>query len=590
VPSIEADHRRLAVILAADVASYSRLMSDDEEATLKTLASYREVIAGLAAEHSGRIFGAAGDSIMIEFASAIQSVRCAVAIQRATGRRNADLPDTRRMVFRIGINVGDVIAHDADLFGDGVNIAARLQALAEPGRICITESVHEHISGKLSFACRFIGERKVKNIPRAVRFYDVDPSLEAPVPVRSLERGTLALPDKPSIAVLPFTNMSGDPAQDYFADGLTEDLTTALAKFRWFFVIARNSSFIYKHRPATVQQVGRDLGVRYVLEGSARKQGHRVRVVAQLVEAETGHHVWADRYDRNGVDLFEIQDEIVDRVAGAIEPEMLRSETVRARHMTAASLTAWELVFRGMWHFYQVKQSDHQKARGFFRNAIEAAPDIAEGHAWLARCNAGLLFYGWSDSREADADEGWKAALDAVRLAPADPYAQYAVGMMNIVTGRPNAAMDAAQRAIDLSPSFALGYLALGLGRLFSGRAQQALEPLHRGLRLSPFDPQAFIWLQFLAFAHLLAGHSSEALDRARDAVAKRPASFSAHCVLACSAVEVGQLEEARQAIAQMHEALAPHPNQLSAFLDRFANDDQRAQILKDLQKAGWQV
>jgi len=383
--------------------------------------------------------------------------------------------------------------------------------------------------------------------------------------------------------------MSGDPTQDYFADGLTEDLTTALAKFRWFFVIARNSSFIYKLRPATVQQVGRELGVRYVLEGSARKQGDRVRVVAQLIEAETGHHVWADRYDRKGVDLFDIQDEIVDRVAGAIEPEMLRTETIRARRMTAPNLTAWELIFRGMWHFYQVNQSDHQQARGLFRKAIEAAPDTAEGYAWLARCNAGLLFYGWSDSRTADADEGWKAALNAVRLAPADPYAQYAVGMMNIVMDQPNAGMDAAQRAIDLSPSFALGYLALGLGRLFSGGAPEALEPLQRGLRLSPYDPQAFVWLQFLAFAHFLAGQSVEALERARDAVAKRPGSFSAYCVSACSAIGQGHLEEARQAIAQMGQALGSHPSRLNAFLDHFAEASQRAQIWEGLRRAGWQ-
>jgi len=319
-------------------------MSQDEEATLNTLANYREVIAGFALEHRGRMFGAVGDSVMIEFTSAVQAVRFAVAVQRALSRRNADLPDNRRMVFRIGINIGDVIARDGDLYGEGVNVAARLQALAEPGRICISRAVQEQVTDKLSFPRRFLGERQVKNIPRVVHVYEIDPSLQAPVPVADLQSGALGLPDRPSIAVLPFTNMSGDLDQDYFVDGLTEDLTTALAKFRWFFVIARNSSFTYKQRSVTAQQVGRELGVRYVLEGSARKQGDRVRVTAQLVEAETGHHVWADRYDRDATDLFNVQDEIVDRVAGAIEPEMLRTETVRARHMTAESLSAWELI------------------------------------------------------------------------------------------------------------------------------------------------------------------------------------------------------------------------------------------------------
>ncbi len=480
MPSDEANERRLSVILAADVASYSRLMSEDEEATLSTLAGYQEVIAGLASEHRGRIFNKAGDSVMIEFASAVQAVRCAVEIQRALNRRNVDLPSERRMSFRIGVNLGDVIAREGDLFGDGVNIAARLQTLSEPGRVCVAGSAYEQIVGKLNFPCRFLGEKTVKNIARPVRVYEIDPTLEAPVPVAALQSGTLALPDKPSIAVLPFANMSGDVEQDYFADGLTEDLITALAKFRWFFVIARNSSFAYKGRAATVQQVGRELGVRYVLEGSTRRLGGRIRVVAQLVEAETGHHLWADRYDRNVAELFEVQDEIVDRVAGAIEPEMLRSEALRARDKTPETLTAWDLIFRGMWHFYQVTRDHHLRARDAFRKAVGAAPEMAEGYTWLARCTAGLLFYGWSNDEQSDADEGWRAALRAVRLAPADPYAHYAVGMMSIGTDQPDRAMEAAQRALDLSPSFALGYLQLGFGRLFAGRAAQAVEPLQR--------------------------------------------------------------------------------------------------------------
>jgi adenylate cyclase len=587
VPSHDSDRRHLAVMLAADVAGYSRLMSEDEEATLATLSSYQEVIAGLTAEHQGRIFSLVGDGIMIEFASAVQAVRCAVAIQRALDRRNADLPENRRVVFRIGINLGDVIARGGDLYGDGVNIAARLQALAEPGHICISASVREQIMDKLGFGSEPLGEQKLKNIARPVQVYRVDWGLEAPTPVGQLQSGNLALPDKASIAVLPFTNMSGDADQEYFADGLTEDLTTALARFRWFFVIARNSSFTYKGRAVAVQQVGRELGVRYVLEGSTRKSGDRVRVTAQLVEAESGRHVWAERYDRDLADLFAVQDEIVECVAGAIEPELLRTETLRARRNTSETLTAWDLIFRGMWHFYHVTMDHHLLARDLFRKAIEVAPDIAEGHIWLGRTNGGLLYYGWSDNEAADTAEGWQAALRARRITEVDPYAQYAVGVMSIAMRQPGRAMQAAQRAIDLSPSFALGYLLLGISRLYAGRAAQAVEPFQRGLRLSPHDPQSFMWLQSLALAHFLIGEDEEATLRATEAADKRPDSFAAYCALACSLANLGRLEEAKHAAAEMRR-LIPRCD-LDGFLARFVNPANREQILVGLRQARWQ-
>lgn len=584
----EAKGRHIAVVLAGDVAGYSRLMSADEETTLSVLTNYQHAIAGLVAEHEGRIFGTAGDSVMVEFASAVQAVRCAVAIQRALGRRNADLPEQRRMAFRIGINLGDVIARGGDLFGDGVNIAARLQALAEPGHICISASVHEQIAGKLNFACRFLGEKTLKNIARPVRVFGVHPLPELPVSAAGLQGDLQPPPDKPSIAVLPFANISGDTEQEYFADGLTEDLITALAKFHWFFVIARNSSFSYKARALQVQQIGRELGVQYVLEGSTRKSKDRVRVTAQLVEAETGHHVWAERYDRDLADMFAVQDEIVDRVAGAIEPEMLRTETSRPQHRMAENPTAWDLVFRGMWHFYRVTREDHRRARDLFRKAVAAAPDVAEGHTWLSRCNAGLLFYGWSENPADDTQEGWQAALNAVRLAEADPYAHYAVGIMSIVRGEANRAIEASQRAIDLSASFALGYLLLGMSRLFAGCANQAIEPLQRGLRLSPHDPQAFIWLQFLAFAHFLVDEYDEAVLCAREAAARRPESPSAHCVLACSLAQLGRQQDAEQAVAEMRRALAAGQHGPEEIISRFVNPADRERVTHALNKVGW--
>ena len=351
VSSDDAD-RRIAVILAADVAGYSRLVALDEATTLAALTTYHEVIAALISEHHGRIFHRAGDGLLAEFASAVQAARCAVAIQRMADRRNHDRADPDRILFRIGLNLGDVVARGADLLGDGVNIAARLQATAEPGQIVMAASVQEQLGGKVSFPCEALGELALKNIPRGVRAYRLGWALDPPPPPASLRTGSLPLPDRPSIAVLPFANLGGDPEQDYFADGLSEDLITALAKYRWFFVIARNSSFTYRGRNVPVQQVGRELGVRYVLEGSVRRSGNRLRVTAQLIEASTGHHLWAERFDRDLADLFALQDDIVGQVIASIEPGMLRSETDRARRATPNSLNAWDLLLRGMWHFH----------------------------------------------------------------------------------------------------------------------------------------------------------------------------------------------------------------------------------------------
>ena len=579
--------RRLAVILAADVAGYSRLMSADEEGTLKTLSLYQEVAAALIAEHQGRIFAVAGDAIMAEFASAVQAVRCAVAMQRAIDRRNADLAEARRMVFRIGITIGDVMVRDGDLYGDGVNIAARLQAMGEPGQISISASVQEQIAGKLTFPCAYLGEKPVKNIARPVRAYLVDWALDAAEAKADARSGPLVVPEKPSIAVLPFANMSGDADQDYFADGLTEDLITALAKFRWFFVIARNSSFAFKGRTLGVQQIGRELGVRYILEGSSRRSGERVRVSAQLVDAETGRHLWAERYDRDLADLFAVQDEIVARVVGAIEPEMLKTETLRARQKSPEELSGWDQIFRGMWHFYQVTESDHLSARELFRAATATAPGLAEGHTWLARAAAGILIYGWSKNPAAETAEGWQAAMRATRLAETDPYAHYALGIMSAAMGQPDRAASEAQKAIDLSPSFALGWLLLGMGRLFAGRAAQAVEPLQRGLRLNPHDPQAFIWLQLLAFAHQLSGGAEEAAQRAREAVAMRPESASGQAALACASVRLGRMGEARAGVLALEQILKESPTAFDELLARFSQAD-RERLLETLREAGW--
>jgi adenylate cyclase len=381
--------RKLAAILAADVVGYSRLMGADEEGTherLKTL--LRELVDPKIKEHRGRVVKNTGDGMLVEFGSVVDAVRCAAEIQGAMIDRNADTPEDKRINFRMGINLGDVIVEPEDIFGDGVNIAARLEALAEPGRICVSRVVHEQVRDKLAFSFEEMGEQQGKNIARPVRVYRMRLDAEAnrasaPTPNR-LPNSSLPLPDKPSIAVLPFQNMSGDPEQEYFADGMVEEITTALSKVRWFFVIARNSSFAYKGRAVDVTRVGRELGVRYVLEGSVRKAGNRLRVTAQLVDATSGSHVWAERYDKELADTFEVQDEITERVVATIEPELYGAEHFRSRRKPPDSLDAWECVIRALPCASQFTRAGWEEAEALCRRAIAIAPNYGQAHSLLA--------------------------------------------------------------------------------------------------------------------------------------------------------------------------------------------------------------
>src|SRR5262245_33554940 len=493
--------RRLAAILAADVAGYSRLMGADDEGTLATLSTYRGVVDSLIAEHQGRVFGSAGDSVVAEFTSAVQSVRCAVAVQRAINRRNADLPDRQRMEFRIGVNLGDIMVEKDNLFGDGVNVAARIEEVADPADICISSAVYEQIAGKVSFPTSALGERTLKNIARPVSIYRVDWRLED-MQAREILRGNLSLPDKPSVAVLPFVNMSGDAEQEYFADGITEDIITALSRNRWFFVIARNSTFTYKKRAVDVKQVGRELGVRYVLEGSVRKAGNRVRINTQLVEADSGAHLWAERYDRDLSDVFALQDEITESVVAAIEPELLIVEGRRAARKNAAHLDAYDLFLRGMWHYYQFNPEDNRRAEDCMRKAMALDPHLAYGHLGLARVLHGRTLLDWSTDFDAEQRLAFEAAQRAVELDDKDPYCHYVFSVASRSAGLHQQALAQAQRAIDLNPNFALAYYALGSVRVYVGHFVEAIDPLLRVMRLSPNEPIAFIFYYFLGLAH----------------------------------------------------------------------------------------
>jgi adenylate cyclase len=415
--------RRLAAILAADVAGYSRLMGADEEGTLDRLKKHRhELLDPKITEHDGRIVKTTGDGLLVEFASVIDAVRCAVEVQRTMAERNAGIPADRCITFRVGINVGDIIIDDGDIFGDGVNVAARLEGLAEAGGICVSQVVHDQVRDKLDLAFQDMGEQQVKNIARPVRAHRI--LIEAARKASRAEIGEPALEarglgDKPSIAVLAFLNMSGDPEQEYFVDGIVEDITTGLSRMKWLFATARNSSFIYKGRAVDVIKVGRELGVRYVLEGSLRKAGGRVRVTTQLIETATGTHVWAERYDYPLGDIFALKDEITLSVVGAIEPSLRQAEIERSKRKRPDNLDAYDLYLRALPHAQVAMPGDGEKALSWLHKALDLEPDYAAAHALAAWCYEQRYLRG--GMHEADKIAGLKHARTALATGADDP-------------------------------------------------------------------------------------------------------------------------------------------------------------------------
>jgi len=405
--------RRLAAILAADVAGYSRLMGEDEEGTLAALRAVRRELGDpKIAEHRGRIVKTTGDGLLVEFASVVDAVRCAVELQREMIARNAAAPAQRRIEFRMGINLGDVIIEDGDIFGDGVNIAARLEALAEPGGILLSAAAHEQVRDRLDIALDDLGEQQVKNITRPVRTYRIalGASSRAVLPVGA----PLPLPDKPSLAVLPFQNMSGDPEQEYFVDGMVEEITTAIARLPWLFVIARNSAFTYKGKPVDVKRVAQELGVRYVLEGSLRKAGNRVRITGQLIDTTTGAHIWADRFDGTLDDIFELQDQVASSVAGAIEPKLRQSEIERASRKPAASLTAYDLYLRALAQHHRYTEEGVAEAVVLARQALAIDPSYAPAAALVGRCRGHQRAQGWGALSDEDIGDACRLARQAL--------------------------------------------------------------------------------------------------------------------------------------------------------------------------------
>jgi len=578
--------RRLAAILASDIAGYSRLMGQDEAGTLaRVRALRRELIDPTVTEHKGRIVKTTGDGILIEFPSVVEAVSCALAVQNAMAERNADIAEKQRIEFRVGINLGDVIVEDGDIHGDGVNVAARLEALAEPGGICVSRVVRDQVRDRLEVVLDDMGEQNLKNIARPVRVFRVDmtlrtrvagpPGIETPSP-----RPALAVPEKPSIAVLPFQNMSGDPEQDYFVDGMVEDIITGLSRIKWLFVIARNSTFAYKGRAIDVKEVARELGVRYVLEGSVRKLGPRVRITAQLIDATNAAHVWAERYDRVLDDIFVLQDELTISVVGAIEPTLRKGEIERARRKRPESLDAYDLYLRALPLAATAMPEDAEKALLLLEQAVALEPDYAVAHALIAWCHEQrYLRGGLHEATRAAASRHARAAIAAGSDdAPALAMAGFTIG---IVEHDYETSLDAIDRSLALSPSSAL---ALGFSSIIrawkGGEDTTSISHAQTGIRLSPYDPLVYLPYVGLTYAYFFTSRFEEALKASGRAAQANPRFSVPYIFQTAALASLGRLAEAA---ASGQHLLELEPGlRIGPLIASYSSNKERLAMLAD--------
>jgi adenylate cyclase len=584
--------RRLTTIVAADIAGFSRLVGIDEEGTLATQRNHRiDLIEPLLAEHHGRIANTAGDSFLLEFPSAVEAVRCSVAVQDGMAERNREIPADRRIEYRIGINVGDVVVDGDDLLGDGVNIAARLENICEPGDIILSDDAYRQIRDRLEFAWHDGGEHEVKNIARPVqvwRWQAIAKAISAP-----FEQAPLALPDKPSIAVLPFDNLSSDPEQEFFADGIVEDLITSLSRFPWLFVIARNSSFTYKGQHVSVKKVAAELGVRYVVEGSVRSSPSRLRVTVQLIDATRDNHVWAENYDRPTGDLFDLQDEITRSITGVLVPALGTAERERTTRNRRPNLDAWQAYQRGLIHFYRpYSHEDHAEARRMFDLALERDPGFSDAHAMTALMCIYAAITGLSSydaGTQELAAEAMEAALKAVQYGDSNALAHLALARAYSLSGDFDAGVAEGKVAVRLNPNLALAHHELGFILVEAEQYMEACRCFDHALQLSPNDPSRWNFHQLKAVARYAAGTYEDAIPGFKDAMRLRPKAFWPWVFMSACLSAMGRMDEARDALV---EAKKLNPNLNAAFFDTYGQRYGRvppymARMLDDLRKAG---
>jgi len=580
--------RRLAAIL---VVGFQRLFPGDElDRVAELRAVLTEIIEPLTREHGGNLFKQAGDLALSEFDNVVAATRCAAALRDAIVQKNRALTPERRIAMRVGINLGTVIAEGGDVFGDAVNIAARLEALAEPGSIYVSAAVYDQVADNVDFEFEDLGPKELKNIRRPVTVWrmagatgdwpDHYGAAVAPSPAD--------FDDRRAIAVLPFANFSGDPEQEFFADGITEDIISLLAGWRAFPVIARNSTFTYKGQTVDIKKVGQELGVRYVLEGSVRKSGHRVRVTAQLIRADTNHHIMAERYDRDLTDLFELQDEIVTAIAGAIEPELLKFERERIAERPQHSEDAYELYQRGMFHHYRQNKTDNIETQAYFRRALAIDPQYSQAAAALSIALTIAGYLSWADHPEQSFEEAVELAQRAVALDARYPNAHFALALISMWTARTDRAAAEFQEAIKLNPSFAAAHAVLGAVLNFQGQPEEGVASAEKGIRLSPSDPRLFIWLSGLAAAHYQLRHYTEAVETGRRSWTINRSYITGLTYVVAGLAQLGKIEDARAALANLQE-LDPKLAALRATVKLYQSQAGIDHLLEGLHKAGFE-
>jgi adenylate cyclase len=584
--------RRLAAIL---VAGYSRLFPGDEADRFAGLRAFlAEIVEPLIIEFGGNIFKETAELVLAEFESGVEAARCATALRDAVAQMNQTLPDEQRIAMRIGINFGDVILEEGDIFGDGVNIAARVEALARPGSVYVSETVHDQVTDRVDFDFEDLGPQSLKNIARPIRVYRMagemaELSEDLLAAGARLAAGSPAFDDRRAIAVLPFANFGGDPEQEFFADGITEDIISMLAGWRAFPVISRASTFTYKGKTVDIKKVGEELGVRYVLEGSVRKSGRRVRVTAQLIQADTGHHIMAERYDRDLTDLFELQDEITQAIAGAIEPELLKFERDRIAERPPRSEDAYELYQRGVFHHYRQNKADNIEAQTYFRRALVIDAQYPQATAALSISVSSAAMNAWADDADARFGEAYDLAQQAVTLDPRYPNAHFALGLACIWTRRTERGIAAFEEAIKLNPSFAAAHVLLGQMYLYTGRREAAIEGAEKGMRLSPSDPRLFIWLPVLAGANYQMRRYEQAVEAGRRSWSlNRNWPIGLRYVVAGLA-QLGRIEEAQEPLAALKRMDANLEFSASVFRRNWPDPADVDHLLDGLRKAGFE-
>ncbi len=573
--------RKLTAILSADVIGYSRLMRDDEEATVRDIAAHRILITEIIQQHNGRVVDSPGDNIMAEFASVVDAVNSAIRIQQRIKTQNIDVSKNRQMEFRIGINLADVIEKNNLIYGDGVNIAARVEGLATAGDVCISGTVYEHVRDKLSLEYEYLGEQTFKNIPVPIRLYRI--------PVTSLdvsteEAGELNYPHKPSIAVLPFANISGDPEQEYFSDGITEDLITDLSKISGLFVIARHSVFTYKGKAVKVQEVGKDLKVRYILEGSVRKSGDRVRITAQLVDAETGGHLWAERYDQKIRDIFALQDEVSQKVVSALAIKLTIGEEERLNQRYTENLEAYDYALRGLDYYFRFTKDAHAQALKMFEKAIELDPEYALAYSWLGLTHLHRWTHGWNRDPKVR-DLAFDLAQKALDLDDSLSEPHRIMGDIYLYKKQHEKAIAERKRSVSLDPNNADAIAGLGEAFIYNGQLEEGITLIEKAIRLNPHHHAYYFFVLGSAFA--LQGRFDEAEELLKRTLIRNPDFFYAHILLAIIYIETGSLN---QASTEIEEALKKNPDLSIAFLKEtnpFKDQEINAQMEEGLRKAG---